>query len=282
VRTAEAPWIEPTAQTPPPAVLAVCDNDSFIAPILMNRGFTDPSSIRAFLSADFYVPAPPEQLPDLVQAGELLREAIQAQRRILVWGDFDVDGQTATALLVDGLQRLGANVGFHVPDRAIESHGIKVESLRRSIETYSPDILLTCDTGISEFDAIEYARSVGLKVIITDHHELGDHLPDAEAVINPVRLPRTHPMANLPGVGVAYKLLQYLAYLLDRPNDPSRLLDLVALGIVGDVATQTDDTRYLLQIGLERLRKTERIGLEALMEVSNLSRVALTAEQIGF
>ncbi|HVO44605.1 MAG TPA: DHHA1 domain-containing protein, partial [Aggregatilineales bacterium] len=118
--------------------------------------------------------------------------------------------------------------------------------------------------------------------IITDHHDLGDRLPPADAVVTPRRLPADHPLASLPGVGVAYKLMQHLYTRLGRASELARLLDLVALGIVADVAPQTDDTRYLLQIGLDRLRHTTRPGLAALMEVANLAPLTMTAEQIGF
>jgi single-stranded-DNA-specific exonuclease len=281
-------WLDPSPGQPGEDIVAACDGDSFLAGILFRRGFTDPQRIRAFLSPDAYSPCPPEQLPDLATGSDVLRDAIAAGKRILVWGDFDVDGQTATALLVDGLQRLGGspaghgNVTFYVPDRAAESHGMQLASLERQIERHSPDLLVTCDTGTAEFEALAYADSIHLPVIVTDHHDLADRLPRATAVITPRRLPDDHPLASLPGVGVAYKLMQHLYTSLHRERDLPRLLDLVALGIVGDVAAQTADTRYLLQIGLDRLRRTERIGLLALMEVANLSPAALTAEQIGY
>jgi single-stranded-DNA-specific exonuclease len=270
------------SQTLSDSTLAACGGDPFLAVILAGRGLSDPARIRAFLSPAEYSPAPPEALPDLVRASEMLQAAVQAGTRILVWGDFDVDGQTATALLVDGLRRLGGAVDWYVPRRTIEAHGIKVPSLEREINRARPGLLLTCDTGISEFDAIDYARSVGLPVIVTDHHDLAERLPDAEAVINPKRLVPGHPLANLPGVGVAYKLMQRLYTSQGRERDLPRLLDLVALGIVGDVATQIADTRYLLQIGLDRLRQTGRIGLQALLDVAQLAPLHLKAEQIGY
>lgn len=275
-------WIDPEPCQPDSAVLAACNQDAFLAAILLRRGLRDPQKIRAFLSPDAYLPAPPEQLPDLVVASELLQKAIADGQRILVWGDFDVDGQTATALLVDGLQRLGADVSFYIPSRAIESHGMKLDSLQEQIRQHTPDLLITCDTGVMEYEALDYASSLGLPVIVTDHHDLGDHLPAAQAVINPRRLPADHPLASLPGVGVVYKLMQHLYTTLHRERELPRLLDLVALGIVGDVAMQTDDTRYLLQIGLERLRRTERIGLLALMETASVLPHSLTVEQISY
>ncbi len=275
-------WSEPEPCSPDSSILAACDGDTLLAGILFRRGFRDPEHIRAFLSAEAYSPAPPEQLPGLVAASELLGEAIAARKRVLVWGDFDVDGQTATALLVDALERLGAPVDFYVPLRATESHGITVSSLQRQIAAKAPGVLLTCDTGTTEYEAVDYARSHGLTVIVTDHHELGERLPNANAFVSPARLPAGHALSSLPGVGVAYKLIQHLFTTLRRERDLPRLLDLVALGIVGDVATLTGDTRYLLQCGLDRLRRTERIGLLALMEAAGIAPEKLSAEQIGF
>src|SRR5258708_14981112 len=220
-------WIEPVAHEVNASCLAACGGDAFIAAVLLGRGYSQPQRIRAFLSADDYSPCPPEQLPDLVIGSALVRDAVANGKHILVWGDFDVDGQTSTALLVDGLQRLGATVSYYIPDRSVESHGIKVASLQQQIAAHAPDLLITCDTGISEYAALEYAQSIGLPVIITDHHDLADHLPATAAVINPRRLPATHPLTRLPGVGVAYKLMQHVYTSLGRERELPRLLDLV-------------------------------------------------------
>src|SRR5579859_2992158 len=275
-------WQEPLQDHPDEMCVAACGGDVLLAAILARRGFTDPIRIRAFFSPELYIPAAPEQLPDLARASDTLKQAIASGKHLLIWGDFDVDGQTSTALLLDALKRLDATVSHYIPQRGGESHGIKPDSLQRQVEEKRPDILITCDTGISEFDAFEYTKSIGLPVIVTDHHELADHLPDVLAIINPHRLPAHHPLASLPGVGVAYKLMQHLYTSLGRERELPRLLDLVALGIIGDVATQTDDTRYLLQLGLERLRMAERPGLKVLLETANLSPAGLTGERIAY
>ncbi|HRE49264.1 MAG TPA: single-stranded-DNA-specific exonuclease RecJ [Aggregatilineales bacterium] len=281
----QRPWVEPSPVTPSEVVLAACGGDALIATILTQRGFTDPEHIRAFLDPDSYEPTPPETLPDLVSASTLLAEALRAEKKILIWGDFDADGQTATALLYEGLTRLGGEAAYYVPNRQSESHGIGIERLREQIARHAPAVLITCDTGITEYESIQEAKRLGLTVIITDHHNLGDHLPPADAVINPKRLAETtphHPLITLPGVGVAYKLMQHLYITLDRAREVGRLLDLVALGIVSDVAEQVNDTRFLLQIGLSQLRRAERVGLAALMAVAKIQPEALTAEDLGF
>ncbi len=255
---------------------------TLLAQILVRRGVDTVEHARAFLSPERYTPALPEELPDLVQAALLLQEAIAQGQRILVWGDFDVDGQTSTALLVDGLRGLGAEVDFYIPHRLREGHGVLPESLAREIERVQPALLLTCDTGVSAHAAIDYAKAQGLATVITDHHDLPPTLPPADAVLNPKRLPADHPLVSLPGVGVAYKLIEHLYAAAGRPREAEQFLDLVALGIVADVAVQTYDTRYLLQRGLERLRSPQRLGLQMLMQVAKLQPEHLNAEDIGF
>jgi single-stranded-DNA-specific exonuclease len=197
-----------------------------------------------------------------------------------VWGDFDVDGQTATALLVDALRGLGGDVAYYIPHRITEGHGILPDSLKPRLDGVS--VLLTCDVGVSAHDAINMAGALGVTTLITDHHALPPSLPEADAIVNPQLLPGDHVLRDLPGVGVAYKLVEHLYDLASRPGDTVRYLDLVALGIVADVARQRADTRYLLQLGLEGLRTPQRVGLEALIQSSGVDATNLSAEHIGF
>ncbi|HEY9122176.1 MAG TPA: single-stranded-DNA-specific exonuclease RecJ, partial [Brevefilum sp.] len=200
---------------------------------------------------------------------------------ILVWGDFDVDGQTATTILVEGLRELGGFVSYHIPVRGEESHGIS----RTVLEQYLGqgfDLLLTCDTGISEHENIQFVRNAGKTVIVTDHHSLGESLPPANAVVNPQRLPEDHPLATLPGVGVAYKLMEALYKAENKAFEEGRYQELAALGIVSDVARLKGDTRYILQRGLEYLRSTGRLGLQTLLRAADLNPQHLTETHIGF
>ncbi len=249
--------------------------------LLAERGLVDPERIKAFLDPDVYQPAPASELPGMQAGVKLLAESSRSGGRIGVWGDFDVDGQTATTLLVTALGQLGADVVYHIPVRATESHGIKLPYLKEFLQQ-NIDVLLTCDTGISEHESVAYARSTGVKVIITDHHDLPEVLPKAEAVINPKLLKKDHPLATLPGVGAAYKLIEALYAEFGREEQASQFLDLVALGIVADVAELAGDARYLLQRGLERLRQTPRLGLQAIYELADLTPGFLTEGDIGF
>ncbi len=255
-----------------------------VAQILAQRGVTTPEAAFAFLEAAHYRPAPPDDLPEMAEAVETLAEMVTARQPILIWGDFDVDGQTATALLLDALRALGAPASFYLPHRLRGSHGIQVERLAALLAERRPALLLSCDTGIAAHDAVAYAAAQGVRVIITDHHDLpADGRLPAAPVLNPKRLPADHPLATLSGVGVAYKLIEALYARLGRDAvELERLLDLVALGIIADVAEQRRDTRYLLQLGLERLRATERLGLRALAQQARVDLANLTTEGIGF
>ena len=240
--------------------------------------------MRRFLELEAYEPAPPETLHDLGIGVGRLDKAIREGERILVWGDFDVDGQTATSLLVSALEGLGAKVTYHIPIRANESHGIRPDVLQGYIDE-GIDLLLTCDTGIASVEAVSLANAADVDVVVTDHHDLPAQLPQALALINPKfhqGEEHEHPLRGLPGVGVAYKLVEALYAKAGREGELEPYLDLVALGIVADLAIQEDDSRYLLQRGLEVLRQTERPGLQALMENSGVQAEFLNDEDIGF
>ncbi len=274
-------WNFPEVIAIDPMLASAVGGDPIVAQLLARRGLTTPATAEAFLNPGHYVPAAPSELPDLPEAADRLYRAIIRGEKIAVWGDFDADGQTATTVLVSLLRDLKAEVTAYIPQRLTESHGIKLEPLKRLL-AQQVDVLLTCDTGIAEHEAIAYARSQGVAVLVTDHHELPEELPRAEALINPQRLPAMHPLRSLPGVGVAFKLAQQVWQLAgagDRTND---YLDLVALGIVADIATLTADTRYLLQRGLDCLRRTARPGLKAMFAFAEIDPANLSSEHIGY
>jgi single-stranded-DNA-specific exonuclease len=273
-------WQLPTKPNIPSDLLEFV-GDSLLAQLLVQRGVTTVDQARAFLDPAAYEPAPQAALPDLETAVDRLNQAIEQQELICVWGDFDADGQTATALLVSTLKDLGARVISYIPNRLTESHGIKIPALKRMLAE-GIRLILTCDTGITEHEAVTTAQAARVDVIITDHHDLADTLPPAQAVINPKRLPPEHPLHELPGVGVAYKLAEALYQSQGQAAESESLLDLVALGIVADVAQQTGDTRYLLQQGLKILQDTSRPGLQALLENTNLKTTRLNEDHIGY
>ncbi|MCA9896288.1 MAG: single-stranded-DNA-specific exonuclease RecJ, partial [Anaerolineae bacterium] len=270
-------WLDPQAVSVPDDLRAAVGGHPIVAETLVRRGISQPEMALRFLDPEHYTPASPYELPDMEKAVARVRQAIREQATILVWGDFDVDGQTSTALLVSALTELGTKVEFHVPNRFNEGHGIHLPTLRRYLDA-GIGLLLTCDTGIAAHEAIQEAQARGVDVVITDHHALPPELPNAYAAINPMRLPEGHPLRELPGVGTAYMLVR--ALYDDMPSE--NLLDLVAMGIVADVMVQVDDTRYWLQRGLDRLRTAARPGLQAMMSRAEVDPAYLTEMDIGF
>jgi len=279
-------WLDPQP-VDIPASFSELNLPLLLKQALIRRGMRTPDSARAFLHPE-ETPATP--FPEIETSVEIINFAIQRKERICVWGDFDVDGQTSTALLVQTLQSLGADVVYYIPIRGKESHGVHIESLKPIIDN-GAKLIVTCDTGITAHEAIDYSNSRGVDVIVTDHHDLGETLPSAKAIINPKLLPAEHPLKNLAGVGVAYKLAE--ALLDDRPQTidhtlsivhrpSSELLDLVALGVIADVALLKGETRSLAQKGIQALRNTNRLGLKVMAELSNTNLESLTEETIGF
>jgi single-stranded-DNA-specific exonuclease len=272
-------WIEPVDH---PNATPLPDLHALVGQTLIKRGFTQPKSAQAFLDPKLYRPAPPTDLPGLSNAADRIIESLQAHDPICVWGDFDVDGQTSTTVLVQSLTALGADVSYHIPVRQYESHGVNNENLARII-AQGAKLVITCDTGIGALAEVEYARSRGVDMIITDHHDLPPELPKAAALVNPKMLPAMHPLASLAGVGVAYKLAEELiARCQPASFQAESLLDLVAMGLVADLAILRGDARYLVQKGLEQLRNTERLGLKTIMGLAELTAKHLTEEHIGF
>lgn len=227
------------------------------------------------------MPANPFNFQDMEIAIGRIRSAIKMKETIGIWGDFDVDGQTATTLLVETLESLGAEISYHVPVRGPESHGIDKKVLASFLRT-GIKLLLTCDTGISAEEAIEYCNHNNVDVIITDHHAIPDPLPKALALINPGFLPADHPMSKLSGVGTAYQLARALLDSSDLSCNPDGFLELVALGTVADVADLRMEGHYLTQIGIQHLKESKRIGLTSLSKLAGLDLSNVNEDHIRF
>ena len=274
-------WQEPYPVIVPDSLHSAVGDHLLLAELLVRRGIESPDAALAFLDPDRYVLASSFDLPDMDRGVERVQHAIKRGQRIGVWGDFDVDGQTSTTLLVSTLQSLGGDVVFHIPVRADEGHGVTVLALQRFLDQ-GINLVVTCDTGVAANDAVTYAAGRGIDFVVTDHHDLPAVLPPAVAVINPKRLAGNHPLASLPGVGVAYKLAEALFAGAGRAGEEAQHLDLAALGIVADVARLTGDTRALAQRGIEALRHPQRLGLQVLMQLAEVDPTWLTEEHIGF
>ncbi|MBX3053267.1 MAG: single-stranded-DNA-specific exonuclease RecJ [Caldilineaceae bacterium] len=259
--------------------------------ILYNRGIRAPEQIASFLDGADAVQENPFRLKDMNRAVQRILAAIHKPETICVYGDFDADGITATALLVSALQRAGAQVGGYIPDRVDEGYGLNVEAIERISQQAT--LLVTVDCGIRSIEEVTAARQLGMDVIITDHHSVGDTLPPALAVINPRQSDDRTSFNTLAGVGVAYRLAQ--AVLRAVAQDPRfalsaeeadefeiQLLDLVALGTIADMMPLVGENRSLVRRGLAQLSQGQRVGLFALMEVAGMQPASVDSTTVSF
>lgn len=253
-----------------------------IVEILWNRGLTDVADMDRFLSPLLRHMANPAEIPGLTEAAETLARGLAEGRKLAVWGDYDVDGITATAVVKEFFAMRGIEVMHHLPNRMEEGYGMNVPWVER-LHEQGADMLLTVDCGISDLEPVARARELGMVVVVSDHHLPGETLPSAHAVCDP-RLKDGGPCDDLAGVGVAFMLMVALNRLLPGdPVDVRPLLDLVALGTIADIVRLTGQNRILVKNGLLLIKEAKRPGMAALKVVSDYERQAeLGAGQIGF
>lgn len=257
-----------------------------LAQVLYNRGLTDAAQVQAFLDGRYLASTDPFLLAGMAEAVDRIRRAIEADECIVIYGDFDADGVTATVLLTQALRGLGLErrrVQPYIPHRVDEGYGLNMEAMER-IKELGADLIITVDCGIRSVAEVAYAVELGMDVIVTDHHSLGPKLPEALAVINPKRPDSAYPEKMLAGVGIAYKLAEALyATMPERAEgDVRAFLDLVAMGTVADLAPLLGENRRLVIDGLAVLNQLQRPGLKELAAVAGLRPGAITAESIGF
>jgi single-stranded-DNA-specific exonuclease len=258
-----------------------------VAQILYNRGFDTSGSVLSFLG--HYLPDDnPFRLKGMDDAIYRIRTAIRNREVVAVYGDFDCDGVTATTVLTEALQRVGADVRAYIPDRVDEGYGLNSPALK-FLADEGVRLVITVDCGIRSVKEVEDANSCGLDMIITDHHSIGPQLPPALAVINPKQAGDTYPEKGLAGVGIAYKMVQALFMEAQRRGirgidewRPEDWLDLVAVGTVADIVPLRGENRWLVQRGLRRLNRPQRPGLQALYSVAGIHPGSVTATTIGF
>ena len=243
------------------------------ASVLVRRGYGDPEQARAFLDAEL-VSHDPMLLGDMAAACEAIRSAVAEGRRICVHGDYDVDGICATALAVAVLRRLGADVDWHLPSRFEEGYGLSCETLARLAEE-GFQLVLTVDCGITAVEEVAEAKGLGLDVVVTDHHQPGEALPDCAVVAT---RPSEYPFPELCGTGVVYKLAQALV----GDGSLEEHLDLVALATIADVVPLVDENRGRVAAGLRRLARTTRPGLVALMNAAGVDAAVVDAGAVGY
>lgn len=261
-------WVFPSANPPGTELLQSTFNFSpLFARILAHRGLTDPDHVRHLLfthAEDFH---DPYLLPDMKPAVDLMFAARERGETVFIHGDYDADGVTSTALLYRILTFLKFKVIPHVPHRIREGYGIHLSMVDKAVEV-GAKVFLTCDCGIKAHAALQRAKDLGMTVIVTDHHEVPDTLPDVDAIVNPHRKDSTYPFPNLAGVGVAFKFGAALAQRAGLPLDKyyEAYSDLACIGTIADMMILEGENRTLTKLGLKRLRNTNKPGIQALLE----------------
>ncbi|MGD9724456.1 MAG: single-stranded-DNA-specific exonuclease RecJ [Pirellulales bacterium] len=261
-----------------------------VAQLLVCRGICDPTAVQDFLAARLSGLRDPEELPGLVAAADRVMAAIAAGRRIVVYGDYDVDGMSATAILYLCLKMLGAEVSYYVPNRLDEGYGLNSQALR-TLRERGAHVIVTVDCGIASVDEALAARELGLELIITDHHQFGAALPAADAIVHPALPGSAYPFAGLCGAGVAFKLAWALCQRASQAKKVGQrmrdflmqAMGLVALGTVADVVPLVDENRVLVRHGLVSLTERPGLGVAALKQLTGLDQKPhLGSEDIGF
>ncbi len=271
-RAPEAPVLAEALHIPP-----------VVATILTNRGITDPETATQFLLKGKNGIHHPFLLKDAEKAAERIQQAIENKETIVIYGDYDVDGITSSAIVYKFLKGLGLDVNYYIPNRVDEGYGINILALQK-IRKSGAALLVTVDCGITAVGEVEFAKTIGLDIIITDHHTCKEEIPRAHAVINPKQPDCTYPFKDLAGVGVAFKFI--LAIALKLGLSASRyfdeFIDIVAIGTIADVVSLTGENRLFVSQGLKKLQETENIGIQALFEIAGIAGKPLSAGNISF
>lgn len=247
------------------------------ASLIYNRGYKNADDASVFLNFNDLVMHSSLLLKDVEKAVERIQRALKNNERIVIYGDYDVDGVTSVTILYLYLKGLGAQVSYYIPDRIGEGYGLSQEAIQL-LDSYDVSLIITVDTGVTAVKEVEFAKSLGIDVIVTDHHECQSILPDAVAVINPHRHDCEYPFKSLAGVGVIFKVICAFetinSYGIEREAEAVksiyyRFADLTAIGTIADVMPIVDENRLIVKFGLAMLEKTERIGIKALMEAAS-------------
>ncbi len=251
--------------------------------LLQKRGLKTKAQRDNFLHPDYEKLGDPFLLPDMKKAVARLKIAKSKKEQVVIYGDYDIDGLSATTLLLDAFSQFGITVSAFIPSRFDDGYGLSSEAIDRLSEQ-GAELIVTVDCGSLSIDEVAHAKKLGVDVIVTDHHNLGDSLPDAVAVINPKRDDHTYPFRDFSGVGVAFGLVRAMQKEIKglEPGHEKWLLDLVALGTVCDIVSLTSENRVLAYWGLKVMSQARRPGLKALMAVSAIKPTEVNARSLGF
>lgn len=255
--------------------------NKLLATILVNRGITEEEQIRIFLNptrADFYNPY---LMPDMEKAVERIIEAIDKKQKVIIYGDYDVDGITSVTVLKSYLEERGLNVDYYIPNRLEEGYGLNKLAVEKIAEQ-KYNLMITVDCGISAIEEVKYAKELGLEVIVTDHHEPGEEIPDAIAVVDAKRKDNQYPCRNLAGVGVVFKLTQAISKRLNiDEKEHLKYLDIVCIGTISDIVPLVDENRVIVKLGLKLLQQTRNIGLRTILTISGYNKIDSSTISFG-
>ncbi len=269
----------------PPAKILPEDNIAGLPPLLIqllyNRGVSRAEDFRPFLASDKSLLGDPFLLPDMDKAVTRIKRALSVGETIGIYGDFDADGITSTATLVQGLSFLGGKTIPYIPHRQTEGHGLTSTALKRLYEQ-GVSLIITVDCGVTDAAEVRQSKNIGLDIIITDHHSPLNEIPEALAVIDPKLKYSRYPFTQLAGVGVAFKLLQALFQGTGKEEQINSVLDLVAIGTIADMSPPLDENRYLITEGLKLMNTRPRTAIKAIINQTRLEAGKLNAESIGW
>ncbi len=249
--------------------------------LLYKRGIQTDEAIAEFLSDKPKKTYDPFLLLNMEAGVDFILSSIENNEKICIYGDYDADGVTSTSVLMEVLSQLTSNLTYYIPKRFDEGYGLNKEALRK-IKDAGVDLVITVDCGSVSYDEVEYGKSIGLKIVVTDHHTVTDKIADC-IVINPMQPGCPYPFKHLAGVGVAFKLAQAIAAETGLPKSVvNRTLDLVGIGTIGDIVSLTDENRTLAKYGIRAVNVSQRPGLEALIEGTGLHKGGIKSENISF
>ncbi len=254
----------------------------FMRQLLFNRGIDTAEIARAYVSQDSPTNPDPFALKDMDKVVDMIHDALQENQKIAIYGDYDTDGVTSSALLYEFFTQIGSDARVYIPNRFDEGYGLNKEAIQQ-LAAEGVNLIITVDCGIRAIDEVALAKSLGMHVIVSDHHLPGKQVPEADAIIDPHQPGDPYPYKMLAGVGIAYKIA--LAYLKKYPQpqiDPRQWLDLVSIGTVVDIAPLDGENRALVKAGLQVLRSTQRQGLYSLIQTAGIKIEKINASHLGF
>jgi single-stranded-DNA-specific exonuclease len=251
-----------------------------LARLAEKRGLKSKDKLIPFIDPDQYSPIELRDFPKIMEIANFILEHLKKNSRILIYGDYDVDGISSTSILVGALSQLSSQISYHIPDRFKEGYGLNKEVLASYQDEI--DLVISCDCGISNYEEVEFAKKLGMDFVVTDHHDLPERLPPADYVISPRLLPEDHQGYWLPGAGMAYFLIKAVFENSGKKGEEKEFLDLLLLAIIADVVPLKGENRYLFKTGLKELKNTKRIGLKALYNELEINPLQINEKTLGF